>query len=425
MGFLFFALIALYLAFLNPQDIDLHLTRSHSARLPVLVLLLGSVVLGVMITAVFNGLHEIRGLPIKLRETFLQSRREKKRQQCEKQYEEAENALIGGHLKQARSLFQKIVSANPNHVPSLICLGDFMRQDGKYDQAIETHGLAARLAPRNIKILYSLAEDYAAARYPNKEIQVLQEIQKLDADSPLPLHKLRDVWMKTQDWDQATGIQKELLRLVPGSKKEKRRLCEIIHIHAMRYYKDGDILTAIARLKSAIKVNKHSLPAYIAIGDIYLKDDRRKEALKMWKAGYANTKSTVCLQRIRLVSENDFIKLCESAVHSANNSESSVPAMLGSLLLEKGEIEKAVQILDYADTSSMLHHILLIIARQAKNSNGQLPDASRAIVSKVKQALSQYACKECDAFLKEWVSHCPTCRAWDSIVLAPQIGPVF
>ena len=418
LGFLFFAILSCYVAFLNPQEVELHLTQTHSLKVPTVVLLLGTLVMGVVITAFFNGLHEIRGLPTRLCMAFRDNQQRKQQLKRETLFAEAENAVVSGRSKKALLLFQKVLSTNPDHIPSLSHLGDFMRAEGKHDQAIAMHGKANRLAPRNIKVLYSLAEDYAAENQRDKEIEILQQILARSPDSSLCLRKLRDAWLKAEDWEKAINIQKEALRLTPfpESEKEISRLCEIIHINAMHYYKRGDTDSARDELQRAIEEDKYSLPAYIALGDIFLKKQLRKEALKVWKTGYSNTKSAVCLQRIQSIAENDFVKLCEKELASSD-AGSNLAVMLGILFLETGENEKAVRILeDTVDDSSLSHHILLVTARQAKNSNGLLPDASRSIFNKVRQFLLRYTCRSCLSSLKEWSSHCPSCKSWDSIV---------
>lgn len=423
LGFVFFGILSVYIAFLNPQDITLQLTQSYSLHLPIVVLLLGSIVIGVMISGLAEGLRLLRGLPAIMRRKYLNRRRENLRRKCEKLYETAENALIGGHTQKAYTLFEKILSLHSDHIPSLNQLGDIMRREGKRHQAVEVHATAVRLAPHKLKSLYSLAQDYSALSQHEREIEILQKTLEHEPDSLLFLHRLRDAWLKAPDWEQAVRIQKTILSLTSRheSEIERRRLGEIIYDAATRHLEQGDIESAKAELKRSIKESRNSLSAFITLGDIYFRGNSRKDALKIWKAGYGRTKSPVCLQRIRGIGDDEAIKLCESEARS-NPYRDDLAILLGSLFLEKGENEKAVQILESAaDNSSLLRQILLIVARQAKNCNGQLPDPMLSILNKIKQSFANYACKKCLASFQEWSSHCPTCQSWDSVVWEHEI----
>ncbi len=56
--FLIFALLSIYTAFLNPHDSLVYITQSQSIKLPTVLLLLGSILIGVIVTVllfwVFN-----------------------------------------------------------------------------------------------------------------------------------------------------------------------------------------------------------------------------------------------------------------------------------------------------------------------------------------------------------------------------------
>lgn len=424
LGFVFFGILSVYVAFLNPQDIDLRLTQSYSLKVPVIVLLLGSIVIGVLIISLGEGLRLVRGLPAILRQRYLSRRREALRRKCEKLYEDAENALMGGNIKKSSALFEKVLSLHSDHIPSLSHLGDILRQEGKIDQALKMHTRALSLAPHNIKTHCGLAEDYSALNQYEKEAEILQQAQEFAPDSLALLRRLRDAWLKIPDWKNAALAQKAIVRVASHSDKEleRKRLGEIIFGGAVSYYEGGDSESAKAEFKRSIKESHGSLPPFIALGDIYFKENLRKDALKIWKAGYNKTKSPVCLQRIRGAGDEDVVKLCESAIRSPrNSSRDDASVLLATWLMEKGENEKAEKILeDTVDKASLLHQILLITARQAANYNGQLPDALHAIFRKIQQALSNYACDTCLASLPKWSSHCPSCKAWDSVVWGPQ-----
>ncbi|MBI4390155.1 MAG: tetratricopeptide repeat protein [Nitrospinae bacterium] len=427
--FLLFALLSVYIAFLNPQDVHLRLTQSLSLQVPAIVLILGSVAAGIAIAAAANGIFLIRELPKRARSALQAGRRERLRTRLGKTLEQAENALAAGRGPKAAPLFQKILDLEPGHLPSLCRLGVLMRKEGKFREALELHGKASRLSPGNIRILSELAEDYAASGQNDREVDVLNSVLELDRNSLETLGKLRDAWLKIPDWDRAYGAQRAILRLTkpPELEKEQDRFAEIIHANAMRHYKNGAVEMAKIEFKRAIRENGRSLPAYISLGDIYSRENLWKEAAKTWKTAYHNTQSPVCLQRLQKFHETspagfkDLVKLYEEAVRSSKNaSKTRLAIMLASLLMEKGENDKAARTLETLPGDAPLAgHILLATARQARDGNGYLPDVSRSIVNKTRQAVFQFACGDCRAPAKEWAAHCPSCGAWNRVTWGP------
>ncbi|MBI5427121.1 MAG: tetratricopeptide repeat protein [Nitrospinae bacterium] len=423
--FLPFAFLSVYIAFLNPQDVHLRLTQSLSFQVPAIVLVLGSVAAGIAIAAIANGILFVRELPKRARMALRTGRRERLRIRREKLHEQAENALAAGRGPKAASLFQKVLDLEPGHLPSLCRLGVLMRKEGQFPEALELHGKASRLSPGNMRILSELAADYAASGQSAREIGVLQSVLELDKNSLETLGKLRDAWLKIPDWDRAYNVQKSILRLIksPELEKEQDRFAEIIYANAMRHYKNGAMELAKIELKRAIRENGRSLPAYLSLGDIYSRENLWKEAVKTWKTAYRNTQSPVCLQRLQKFHETspdgfkDLVKLYEEAVRSSkNSSKNGLAIMLASLLMEKGENEKAARALENLPGDAPLAgHILLATARQARDGNGYLPDVSRSIVNKTKQTVFTFACSDCRSTAKEWAAHCPSCGAWDRV----------
>ncbi|MFQ5672031.1 MAG: tetratricopeptide repeat protein [Nitrospinales bacterium] len=433
--FLLFILIAVYLAFLNPNDVHFQITQSHSIELPFVVFLLGAILAGVILTSLLNWTVEIRRSFRQKRSQHLHKREAKERRKLDELYEQGENALAGGRLERAESIFQKVLRQDPGHVGALHRLGLLKKKSGNRDQAIDLHNRAVERAPDNLPVMLSLAEDYLESGQEEKGMNVLRKIQEAHPDSPVPLYKIRDLHRRKENWDQAIAVQQDILTRLDDARKrdeERGRLGEFLYNKGLKLYQAGQPDAAISELKRSIRESNRSLPAYVTLGDIYFEKNKVRKALKTWKTGFEKTRSPVCLQRIRQAHQqaekpDKIVDLYQEAIRTAENSEKSALVLtLGAILLDQGKPEEAIDTLkSISSDASLVHNILLSQSYQAGNCSAEAEKTSRSAFDAARQSLFSYACRACHAPLKEWKGHCPECGAWDSAVSqAADVSPV-
>ncbi|MFQ5717315.1 MAG: tetratricopeptide repeat protein [Nitrospinales bacterium] len=424
--------LLIYLAFLNPHEVHVYLTQSHSLRLPMVVFLFGSVLTGAVIAAAFNWTAEIRRSFRKIGDRLKRKRAEEGRRKLERLYEKGENAFAGGQFPKARSLLVKVLDENPRHVGALRLLGILREKEGKYRQAIELHEKALELAPENAALLYSLSENYLGSGQVQKAVAVLDKVREWDRGALSPLRKIVDFYLKRQDWDKAYDTQKKILPLIQDDRelaKERSRSCEIIYCKAMSLLRDKDTKSAISEFKRAVREDPASLPAYVALGDVYFQENNCKKALKTWKSGFENTKSPVCLQRMQKAfhktnKPEETIKLYQDAIRSARNSEKEfLTLILGTLFLEQGKSDEALGVLEDGQDQSLIHRILLAEAYWIKKIPDKAEKTAEAVFDAARRSILSFVCNSCKASLNEWDDHCPVCRAWDSARVGPHLKP--
>ena len=423
-SFLLFTLLAVYIAFLNPNDIQIYITQSMSLRLPMVVLFLGSILIGVLATTFLTWTLKIKKIFWGIGENIRRRRTEQRYHQVEEWFEKGENAFARGRFEKAKSCFERILKTNPNHTGALFYLGTILRNNRKITQAIELHQKVLNKSPGNLKVLYALSEDYAAAKMNQKEMETLEKIQKIDRKSPVPFARMREVCLKMKDWSSACSAQKRIIPLIQSKEekeKELHRLSQLIYSNGMRYYHNGNLEAAIPEFKRAIRENPRCLPAYMMLGTIYQKSNHLKNAVKIWKSGHQNTGSPAFLLRIQDASQagtnaESVIKIYREAIRASKNSEKeTLVMMLGALYLEKGRSQEALEELESIHPEdSLLHHLLLSRAQQ---ENGKLPTpgTSQPHFDHARFPILNFHCRECQSSFREWSDHCPVCNTWDSV----------
>ncbi len=432
LGSLLFVVLSTYLSFLNPQEVEFYLTNSYSIKLPLAVFLLGSVLVGVFFTGVFTGIKQAGDFLKHFQEARARKKRGKLNKRLDKIFQKAKNAFVSGRQQKAVALFEKILAERPDHTQSLDCLGIYMKTAGKYDDAIELHKKAIRLEPGNIQLLYRLSEDYSAAGMHDNELKTLENILQLDRNSLQTLRKMRDACLKTENWDQAYSCQKSILPLVHDSAElatEQDRFSQIVYSKGKQLRQKGDVDAAIVELKRSIRENSQSLPAYITLGDIYQETKNPKAALKTWKAGFAATRSPICLARMQKTLQaadraEEVVKIYKGAIRSSQNSEAEqLNLLFGTFLLRQGDLDEAIKTLESVQSSSLPLRLLTAKAYREKQEPGQVEALTRAACDEAVKSMDRYTCAKCQTVTDEWGENCRACHTWDSLALgAPLSG---
>jgi lipopolysaccharide biosynthesis regulator YciM len=428
-AFAFFTLLSLYFTFLNPGDIEIHLTQNTSFPLPIPVFLLISVLIGILLTSIFTSYSQIKSGFKHFMETRALENKARQQQKWENLYQKAENALKGGHSDKALSLFKKILNGNPKHIPSLIEAGNLYRAMDKPVQALEMHQTAIEADPENSEALQCLAEDFDTTGQQDKAIDALKKARHLEPDSLFTLRKLREAYRKQNSWTLVLEIQKSILSHVSNSKEleqEKDYSAQIAYLRGCELIDQQMIEPAISELKRSIKENPKSVPPYVKLGDLYQKNGDLKAAIKTWTSGYEVTGSYVCLLRLRAAYEQSeqpdkAIKLYENAVQASQNSKKETLSLtLAGMYLEQDKMDEAMQILWSIASPSIPAHLLLIKAHQNRNELDKADQVIQAALKKLTASISRFVCKQCHSKFDQWSGICPECQAWDSLDSAIQ-----
>jgi len=391
--------------------VDIHFAQGWSLQLPMIVLFLGSVLLGVLIAGFLHGTLSLKKFFINLKKAGRVKRQNKNNHRSERLLEEAENFLACGYVSKAVAAYEKILNMSPSHVHVLVQLGNIAR-------ALKLHLRAVEIAPENLNVLYGLAEDYCAKAIPKKEMEVLKKILEFDRRSPRVLYRMREVYLKSEDWASAVEVQRKLVVRVEGrekKEKEKRMLGQYIYKSGARYFNNDNFELAITEFKRALRENAQCLSAHILLGDAYLKTGDRKGALKSWEKGYANTKSMACMMRMEEVYRDlgqagEMIKEYKEAVSNLKNGPSEILIMLlGVLCLEEKIPQETIRVIEENTDSEKAIIPSLILGDAYKQDHNE---------TKSKKALenaTNFKCGACGKISGKWTDNCSACNTFDAM----------
>ena len=403
---------------------DIHFAQGWSFQLPMIVLFLGSVLLGILVAGFLHGALSLKNFFINLKKSGRAKRQNKSNHRSERLLEEAENYLACGHVSKSVAAYEKILNTSPSHVRVLTQLGNIAREEGNVERALKLHLIAIEIAPENLNVLYGLAEDYCIQAIPKKEMEVLEKILEFNRRSPRALCRMREVYLKLEDWPSAVEVQRKLVALVKGrekKEKEKRMLGQYIYKSGVRYFNNDSFELAITEIKRSLRENAQCLSSHILLGDAYLKTGDRKGALKSWKKGYAYTKSIACMMRMEEVyrelgQPGEMIKEYKEAIRNSKNGPSEILIMLlGVLCLEEKTPQETIRLIEESTDSekAIIPSLILGDAYKQDHNETKSKKALENATRQIKRAIFNFKCGACGKTLNKWTDHCSACNTFD------------
>ncbi len=389
---------------------------------PLFVVLVGTFVLGLLVSVVFIGLQEI--------ELFFENMRRKSREKrvaaIEELYFTGIEAVFDGRKEEAVNAFYKLLEEDPKHLQARIKLGQVLRKLGRYDEAIKIHKLALKDAPDNHRVLYDLANDYKMSNNLEKAREILLKITEGKPKTSLNAHRcLRDIYCDDNNWEQALEVQERIIKFTRGSKGEKEErniLVSILYRQGKHLRENGDYKLAGKLFKKVLKQDSDFVPAYLELGQTCLDEGEPDDAVKVWKDGLSKTMSPVFLARIEkhyMDAEQptraidvfqDIISRTQAVV---------IPRfLLGKLYLRLEMMDEAER--QFSEVASKVEYspTLNYFMGKILERRGKYEEAAgnyRTVIKSLGILNLQYICRTCNTNYGEWKDHCSECDSWNSV----------
>jgi tetratricopeptide (TPR) repeat protein len=295
--FLIFIAIIGYFSQLNPNRVVFFVTQEKSIELSLTALILFSISVGGLLVMVVIGVRQTKALYL----NWAYRRAQKKEASLGTFYKEGCNAFLAERYKDAIALFQKVLDINPNHLHTLLRLGDIYRSEKNVHEAIRLYRKARLSDDQNMEVLFGLAQNLDAAHQSDEAIGILKEIIGHDEINLTALIRLREIYVRLSRWEEAHFIAEKILKLPLSGENRQRALSTSLGIQfekGMASLKNNQIDPARHAFKSAIKMDKDFLPAYIGLGEAYIKSERMESAMTLFEKGYDMTKNIILLHRL-------------------------------------------------------------------------------------------------------------------------------
>ena len=351
-------------------------------------------------------------------------REQKKKSKIQELYTKGLNSLLAKRNPDASGFFQKVLTIDPNHVDTLLRLGITQLRQKNPQEAILLHQKAANLDPENQEVKFSLAADYEEAKRYDEALKVYQSIFSKDATNLTALIKMRDLYLRLNQWEELYETQRRLLvnpLSPPEQEVEHRKLVGYMYEFGRSLLEAGDLERGKKIFRGVIKLDKDFIPAYLGLGEVYLEEDKSKEAAELWEKAYKVTSSILLLHRL----EDLYLKQGEPGkaielykqVVVWKPQDITIKFFLGKLYYRLEMIDEAFDILssvdwgdkEYPDVHKLLGNIYL-----RRGSLGLAASEFKKALGFRKQIIIPYVCSNCDNKITEWAGRCPNCGKWNT-----------
>ncbi len=221
-------------------------------------------------------------------------------------------------LSLAEELYKKALKTNPTNARNALVfsnLGTVQKRQGKTDEAIESYTLALNIIPYSTAILLNRAALYMDKGLLEKAyVDYCSVIDLLPSDKEARLFRAY-IYMKRRQYKEAridynailsSDLKNKAARtgLVLLDEKEGKLIAATDALNQLitEYPQDASLLRmranieqeqgsdefALADLEEAVRITPTDADAYVAIGDIYLRGKKKKEARAAYEKAIDN-----------------------------------------------------------------------------------------------------------------------------------------
>ncbi|MCQ2789562.1 MAG: tetratricopeptide repeat protein [bacterium] len=193
----------------------------------------------------------------------------KKDKSLELKYKMGVSMLELNELKQARSCFEAILGVNPNHVMSILKLGEVEKRDRNYAKALEYFTLALKKDPKNVTNYINVAEIYYLNQEYQKAIEVYEKASEIDPECPEVILGLLSCKTELCNLDSeyvCDSLIEEYEKVEALVERLPKYHFEVAKTHA----KSGNVKKAIDHCKKSVENNPNDFESYRLLGLLML-----------------------------------------------------------------------------------------------------------------------------------------------------------
>ena len=336
-------------------------------------------------------------------------------------YVEALNAIISGDVRTALQKLRETVQIDSHNVDAYLKLGDLLRQEGDIDRALKVHkSLTVRSlsSPERAEVLKALASDYLAARKYDQARACAEEILTHERKELWALDILLSIHEEMNEWDRAFETLKQI------QKFRRIRDNELLALYKVQAGKaldeSGDNHRARLKYKEALRIDERCTPAYLSIGDSYVRENRLKDAIVSWKKLIEDVPEYASLTFDRLEKAHFELGDFSSVVRIYENLISRRPDDLRALfafvrIKEKmGDIKEAVALCHQAlekEPKSMEAQWHLVKCYHAQGDDARAIEHALHLREDLQRERT-FRCSRCGFQSGDVLWRCPQCKNW-------------
>ncbi len=386
-------------------------------EVPKIGLILFSAITGAFFTFILFALRDTR----RFITGYKLQKRQKKEERIAGLYSKAISGLLAHDLEEAKPPLEEILQEEPEHVNSLLRLGDIASQSDNHEKAVEYYKKALGAQPSSIEALLSIESEMQALGRPENALNYVEEILEIDPDNLTALERKRAALEKLEHWADAMDVQKSIIKHphLLNQKAEGQRLTGYKYEFARQSLEMGEMDRAGKLFRSALRYDKDFVPAYLGAAEVLIRQEETEEALEFLKKGFEATGSAVVLARLEdmligIGDPEEIIRLYRSELVKKPD-DPVLKFLLGKLYYRLEMVDDAFDALrglETCDQYPVCYSLLGELHMRRENYEKAAKNFRKAM--EIKPWRLFYCCKTCGNFASEWAGRCPDCGSWST-----------
>lgn len=365
----------------------------------------------------------ILGSAILVLAVLLWFQRKRRRGTRRSAYIDALYALIEGRRDDALRLLTIAVKNGESDIDAYLQLGNLLREKERPEKALQLHrGLSVRRDlgyEEEKRIQLAIADDLASLDRIDKSISTLEAVHRRKKDREVIL-KLHVLYHRAGEYEHAHDMLKELSRL--DNKITAMERAAYLATVSYSLYRTGAAEEAKKYLGKAEREHRQSPAALYVAGTLAMEEQDMKTAARMWER----------LLHIDVTYFADVIPLLEKTLYQSgrfqelerlldnlietNPGRPSLVGSLASFFEKKGELERAVDILESERESFDLGPIVSAKLAALYIQTGR-PEESRRLLEALETNMKQpaiYYCAACGNHADIPLAYCSDCARFNT-----------
>jgi len=339
-------------------------------------------------------------------------------------YQAITEALLADDLDEARARLKEVIRADTDDAGAYLKLARILRRQGELERAV---AVRRSLMARDIKdrdfrreLLSGLVEDLVALeRYPEAR-PVGEELRRIDRQHPVLWRLEMHEALERHDWDGALRALDMLRRLgaLPHPQEGARLRAWVARARAG----EGDLREARKILEEAIRHDPNYTPAWLLLGDLWVRDGDHARAVEVWTRLLKRQPAASLFLVDRLEKAyfelghfGDLERLYEGFLASKGGHVGPLRLALARIALRKGDPDRGLALIDdllQQDPSNRAARSWRLFLLGETGRDEELRQALREAAVVAIARPEGPACARCGRSVDAVAVRCPGCNAW-------------
>ncbi|MGB9716159.1 MAG: tetratricopeptide repeat protein [Thermodesulfovibrionales bacterium] len=416
---LFLGVVALF-AITNQDATTIKVPFGKTYEVSKIAMLLSSSAIGALTMLIIFTIRDAK----RFIDNWQYQKKQKKEAEVQELYSKALNSLLAQDEDEAKEFLKGVLSKEPEHLNSLLRLGDIALSEEDFQKAGEYYQRAKNINPQNIETLFSLVRLSEKTGRLLDTLNYIEDILEIDDENLSALYKKREVLEKLGRWDELVSVQKQILKKEHTEKDRNRERMNLIgykYEYGRQSLENNELEKAKKAFKTVLRLEKNFIPATLGLAEVLLREGETEEAINLLETSYEETHSIIVLARL----EDLLINIGEPArlIRIYKNSLSKKPQdpvirfLLGKLYYRLEMIDDAFDTFASMDTGSATYPELHILLGNLYLKRHQMEKAVHEFSKAfdMKTALKPtYCCQDCGFTSFEWSGRCENCKKWNT-----------